>query len=344
MLKRSFAWFAATWLFVGTVTAKEAAPDGMVWIEAGEFSMGSDHQLARPDEQPIHRVRVDGYWIDRTEVTNAAFSRFVEATGYVTTAEKKPDVDELMKQLPPGTPRPNEDDLVAASLVFSPPNRPVPLNNVGAWWRWVHGASWRHPQGPGSSIEGKDDYPVVHISWYDATAYCEWAGKRLPTEAEWEFAARGGLDGMPFTWGDAPLSDEEPQANIWQGRFPDRNTGADGHTRLAPVGQFPPNGYGLVDTAGNVWEWTADWFRRDTYATRVKELGEGGVAVNPPGPDESFDPTEPYTPKRTSRGGSFLCNDSYCSSYRPSARMGTSPDTGLSHTGFRCVKSPAADD
>lgn len=330
-------------LLTASVQAKEAVPDGMVWIEGGEFSMGSDHPLSRANERPIHRVRVDGFWIDRTEVTNAQYREFVEATGYVTTAEKVPDVDEMMKQLPPGTPRPKEEDLVAASLVFSPPNRPVPLNNVGAWWRWVHGANWKHPQGPGSSIEGKDNYPAVHISWYDATAYCEWAGKRLPTEAEWEFAARGGLDGEPFTWGNAPLSDEEPQANIWQGRFPDRNTGADGYTRVAPVGKFPANGYGLRDMAGNVWEWTADWFHHETYAMRAKKVGEGQVSVNPKGAAKSFDPNQPYTPQRATRGGSFLCNDSYCASYRPAARMGTSPDTGLSHTGFRCVKSPATD-
>jgi len=316
------------------------APEGMVWVPGGEFAMGSDFRLARPDEQPIHRVRVDGFWIDQTEVTNAEFREFVDATGYVTVAEKAPEVEEIMAQLPPGTPPPKEEDLVAASLVFTPPDRPVPLNNAGAWWSWSPGADWRHPEGPDSSIEGRDDHPVVQVAWYDAVAYCEWAGKRLPTEAEWEYAARGGLDGEPFGWGDEPLSETDPQCNIWQGNFPNRNTEADGYVTAAPVKRFEPNGYGLYDMAGNVWEWTADWFRRDTYALRVKRLGEGAVAVNPKGPSKSFDPTQPYTPQRTTRGGSFLCSDSYCSSYRPSARMGCSPDTGLSHTGFRCVKSP----
>ncbi|MEO0529306.1 MAG: formylglycine-generating enzyme family protein [Planctomycetota bacterium] len=315
------------------------APAGMVWIDGGEFSMGSDHPLSRPDERPIHRVRVDGFWIDQTEVTNAEFREFVEATGYVTVAEKAPTVEEIMEQLPPGTPPPKQEDLVAASLVFTPTEQPVPLNNPAAWWRWVPGTDWRHPEGPDSSIEGKDDYPVVHVAWYDAVAYCEWAGKRLPTEAEWEYAARGGLDGQPFTWGDAPLSEEQPQANIWQGHFPNENTATDGYPRAAPVNQFPANGYGLFDMGGNVWEWTADWFRRDAYARRVKKIGKSSVAVNPQGPSESFDPQQPYTPQRSTRGGSFLCNDSYCASYRPSARMGCSPDTGLSHTGFRCVKS-----
>lgn len=313
--------------------------DGMVWVPGGEFAMGSTFRLARPNEKPIHQVRVGGFWMDQTEVTNAQFREFVEATGYVTTAEKPPELEDIMKQLPPGTPPPSKDQLVAASLVFSPPNRPVPLDNVQAWWRWVHGANWKRPQGPGSSIQGKDDHPAVHVSWYDATEYAKWAGKRLPTEAEWEFAARGGLDGKPFTWGDEPLSETKPQTNIWQGRFPDRNSGADGYTRAAPVKQFKPNGYGLYDMAGNVWEWTDDWFRHDTYALRVKRLGEGVVADNPKGPKKSFDPSQPYTPQRVTRGGSFLCSDSYCSSYRPAARMGTSPDTGLSHTGFRCVRS-----
>lgn len=325
---------------VGASAAAPAeAPPGMVWVPGGEFAMGSVDRLARPDEQPIHRVRVDGFWIDPTEITNAQFRKFVEATGYVTVAERVPDLDEIMKQLPPGTRLPKAKDLVAASLVFTPPKRPVPLNNVGLWWSWSPGADWRHPEGLGSSLEGKDDYPVVHVAWYDAVAYCEWAGKRLPTEAEWEYAARGGIDGAPFVWGEAPLSEAQPQANIWQGNFPNENTKADGYVTAAPVRSYEPNGYGLYDTAGNVWEWTADWFRRDTYALRVKEFGDR-VAENPAGPDKSFDPNQPFTPQRATRGGSFLCNDSYCASYRPSARMGCSPDTGLSHTGFRCVKSP----
>lgn len=302
--------------------------------------MGSDDPLARPIERPIHRVRVKGFWVDKTEVTNAQFREFVDATGYVTVAEKPPEIEEIMAQLPPGTPPPKEEDLVAASLVFVPPNHRVPLNNAGAWWRWVHGADWRHPAGPESSIDGKDDHPVVHVAHYDAVAYAKWAGKRLPTEAEWEYAARGGLEGKPFTWGDDALSDDQPQCNIWQGEFPIRNTMTDGYARTAPVGRFPANDYGLYDMAGNVWEWTSDWFRTDAYARRVRLLGPEGVAENPTGPNDSFDPNQPFTPQRVTRGGSFLCNDSYCSSYRPSARMGCSPDTGLSHTGFRCVMSP----
>lgn len=335
-----FLWAATA---AGAGEPPGPAPEGMAWVPGGEFSMGSDFRLARPDERPIHRVRVDGFWIDETEVTNAEFREFVDATGYVTVAEKPPELEEIMAQLPPGTPPPKEEDLVAASLVFVPPNHRVPLNNVGAWWRWVHGANWRHPAGPESSIAGKDDHPVVHVAYYDALAYAEWAGKRLPTEAEWEYAARGGLEGKPFTWGDEPLSEEQPQCNIWQGEFPVRNTMKDGYARTAPVGSFPANGYGLYDMAGNVWEWTTDWFRRDAYARRLKKLGADEAAVNPTGPADSFDPNQPYTPQRVTRGGSFLCNDVYCSSYRPSARMGCSPDTGLAHTGFRCVKSPPTD-
>lgn len=313
----------------------------MVWVEGGAFSMGSTHPLARRDESPIHRVKVDGFWIDKTEVTNAEFTRFVEATGYETTAERAPTIEEIMSQLPPGTPPPKQEDLVAASLVFTPPDHEVPLTAVAAWWRWKPGANWRHPEGPGSSIENRMDHPVVHISWYDAVAYAEWAGKRLPTEAEWEYAARGGLDGEPFTWGDAPLSDEEPQTNIWQGRFPMKNTELDGYVHTAPVGTYAPNGYGLVDMAGNVWEWTADWYRPDTYAIHKSALDKAGADAieNPKGPPASKNPNEPYGIHRVQRGGSFLCSDSYCASYRPSARMPGSPDSGASHIGFRCVVS-----
>lgn len=309
------------------------APQGMLWIPGGHFTMGSDHSLARKNELPLHRVYVDGFWMDVTEVTNAQFQKFVEATGYVTTAERSVQWEELKKQVPPGTAKPSDEELRPGSLVFTPPDVAVTLSDMRGWWTWTTGASWRHPEDPTSSIEGRDDHPVVQVSWDDAVAYCKWAGKQLPTEAQWEFAARGGLQRKPFVWGDTPLSDENPQANVWQGKFPHSNTKADGYVRTAPVKSFAPNGFGLYDLAGNVWEWTSDWYRPDTYALRA---GQDGVR-NPTGPDESYDPHQPFTPLRVQRGGSFLCNDVYCASYRPAARMPCSPDTGMSHVGFRCV-------
>lgn len=296
--------------------------------------MGSTDRQAKPDEQPVHPVQLDGFWIRRTPVTNAEFRQFVEATGYVTTAEKTPALEEIMKNLPPGTPPPAKEMLIPASLVFQQTIRPVPLNNPYVWWRWQGGADWRHPEGPDSSIEGKDDHPVVHVSWFDASAYAEWAGMRLPTEAEWEYAARGGLNQKPYVWGEEAVDQGTVKINIWEGRFPVENTAKDGFTSTSPVDHFKPNGYGLYDMAGNVWEWVNDWYRPDTYARRA---ASETPAVNPQGPDNSYDPQEPYTSKRVTRGGSFLCNDSYCSGYRPSARMKTSPDTSLVHTGFRCV-------
>ena len=314
-------------------------PPGMVWIPGGEFTMGGADPLARPDESPRHRVRVDGFWMDQTEVTNAQFRRFVEATGYTTTAERAVDWEELRKQAPPGTPRPPDEALRPGSLVFTPPDRPVGLGNPGQWGTWTAGASWRHPEGPRSSIDGQDDHPVVHVSHEDAAAYCQWAGKRLPTEAEWEYAARGGLEGKINCWGDEPVS--PGRANIWQGRFPDQNTLDDGYARTAPVGSYPPNGYGLRDMAGNVWEWCSDRYRGDEYARRARDAGESGVIVNPRGPITPPAPTDRYV----HRGGSYLCNDSYCASYRPSARMSATPDTSLQHLGFRCVQPgpPPAD-
>ena len=308
-------------------------PTGMAWIPGGEFLMGSDDPSAPPTERPAHRVRVDGFWIDATEVTNAKFRVFVEATGYATTAERPIDWDQLRRQLPPGTPRPPDDRLVPGSLVFVPPESPGSLADQSAWWHWVAGASWRHPEGPGSSIAGRDDHPVVQVSWDDALAYARWAGKRLPTEAEWEFAARGGLFGRKYAWGDELQPGPRPLANTWQGRFPGRNTVEDGFARTAPVGSFPPNGFGLSDMVGNVWEWTADWYRPDTYRSDSAQP----VTPNPTGPPASFDPEEPDQPRRTTRGGSFLCSPNYCSNYRPAARRGTATDSGMSHLGFRCV-------
>jgi formylglycine-generating enzyme len=315
-----------------TKLGTSGAPPGMRRVPAGEFTMGTPSG-GHPVERPAHRVRVGEFWIDETEVTNAQFRRFVEATGHVTTAERKPDWEELKKQVPPGTPRPDDAQLVPGSLVFTPTPGPVPLTNAVAWWRWVPGANWRHPEGPESTIDGKDDHPVVHVSWDDAMAYAKWAGKRLPTEAEWEYAARGGLDGKRFVWGDEPPDGEKPPVNIWHGDFPHRNTNRDGFERTAPVKSYRPNGYGLYEMAGNVWEWCGDWYRADAYAQRAGR----GVVANPKGPDDSFDPNEPHAPKRVTRGGSFLCHVSYCESYRPGARRGTAPDTGMSHIGIRCV-------
>jgi formylglycine-generating enzyme required for sulfatase activity len=315
------------------------APEGMVWIPGGEFTMGSNERDVSPAERPAHRVRVDGFWMDETDVTNAQFSRFVEATGYITTAEKAPTVEEIMRYAAPGRSPPKQEDLVPASVVFVPPDHPVPLKDASQWWKWTPGANWRHPEGPGSSIEGKDDHPVVHVSWFDATAYAKWAGKRLPTEAEWEFAARGGLAGKKYVWGDEPFSEERPQCNNFQGHFPDNNTAKDGFERTSPVKAFPPNGYGLYDMAGNVWQWCADWYLPNAYALTAGQ----DVLVNPTGPERSFDPSV-RPPERVHRGGSFLCCVGYCFNYRPSARMGCTPDSGMSHLGFHCVMTPTAAD
>jgi len=316
-------------------TAK--SPEGMVWIPGGTFVMGGVGELARADELPQHRVRVTGFWIDRTEVTNRQFRKFVEATGYVTTAERSTDWEEFRKQLPPGTPKPPDEFLAPGSLRFTPPDRPVALNDFSAWWSFEPGVNWRYPQGPGSGIKGKADHPVVHVSWIDAQAYAKWAGKRLPTEAQWEYAARGGLERQPFAWGSEERPGGKHLANTYQGRFPDAPLLIDGHLGTAPAGAYPPNGYGLIDMIGNAWEWTADWYHPDTY---LKRRSCGGVMVNPPGPDTPHDPSEPRVPKRTIRGGSFLCHVSYCASYRPSARMRQHPADSAGHIGFRCIKLP----
>lgn len=313
------------------------APQGMVWIPGGEFAMGAEDKDARKDEKPLHRVKVDGYWLDSTPVTNRQFQAFVDATHYVTTAEKAPTLEEIMSQVPPGTPEPAPELLVAASLVFVPPSHPVPLNDLRAWWTWKSGADWKHPSGPDSSIVGKEDHPVVHISWLDAQAYATWAGKRLPTEAEWEFAAIGGRTGVRYSWGNEEFSNEAPQANIWQGTFPNKSTKSNGEFGTTAVRSFAANPYGLYDMAGNVWEWCQDFYHEGYYA----ELAQKGLAVDPQGPSTSYDSAEPYATKRVHRGGSFLCHESYCKGYRLSARMKTAPDTSLSHLGFRCAKSGA---
>ncbi len=299
------------------------APVGMVWIAAGEFTMGSPQF---PDSQPLHRVRVDGFWMDRTEVTNAQFARFVEATSYVTVAERKPGTDEF-----PGVP---PEELVAGSLVFSRPAGQVSLHNYLQWWAFVPGANWRHPFGPSSSIKERMNHPVVHIAYEDAEAYARWAGKRLPTEAEWEYAARGGLDSKAYVWGDEFMPEGKYLANTFQGRFPDRNTKRDGFDATAPVATFPPNGYGLYDMAGNVWEWCSDWYRPSWGISAKPEA----LRTNPKGPKSSFDPHEPTVKKRVQKGGSFLCTDQYCTRYMPGGRGKGELMTGLNHLGFRCVK------
>lgn len=296
----------------------------MAWIPAGKFTMGAND--GQPDEQPLHDVKVRGFWMDRYEVTNEQFSKFVEATGYRTTAEQNPDPAQF-----PGAPAEN---LVPGSVVFTPPARVETLNNHMQWWSYVKGANWRHPEGPESSLEGRMRHPVVHVSFYDCEAYAKWAGKRLPTEAEWEYAARGGLEQNIYPWGRERFQKGLWLMNIWQGQFPSENLAQDGYKSTAPVGSFPPNAFGLHDMAGNVWEWVADWYRPDYYAQSPRD--------NPKGPADSFDPDEPGMPKRVGRGGSFLCSDMYCKGYRTSARQKTSPDTGLSHTGFRCVKDAPA--
>lgn len=317
------------------VSQTKADHSGMILVKGGRFAMGGDSIWGRADEFPRHQVEVSSFYIDSHEVTNLQFKTFVDATGYVTTAEKKPDWEELKKQVPPGTAKPSDDVFVAASLVFTPPGHEVALDNAAIWWTWVPGASWRHPEGPKSNISGKDDYPVVQVSWEDAMAYCQWAGKRLPTEAEWEFAARGGQTTAIYPWGTELVTKGKKKANVWDGHFPNQNTGLDGYVGAAPVGQFSPNAIGLYDMAGNVWEWVSDWYRADYY----QECQAKGLIIDPQGPNSSLDPAEPYAQKKVVRGGSFLCNDQYCSGFRIGARMKTSWDTGLNHTGFRCVVS-----
>ncbi len=304
----------------------------MVLIPGGRFSMGGDDAQAWRDEFPKHDVLIDSFWMDIHEVTNAQFAQFVSETGYVTTAEKAVDWNELKKSLPPGTPKPDEALLAPASLVFIPSEKPVDLRDVSQWWQWRKGANWRQPEGPGSSIEGKELHPVVHVSWYDAVAYCKWSGKRLPTEAEWEYASRGGIQNAVYTWGNEAIEKGNAKANTWEGSFPYQNKLRDGYYLTAPVQHFNANGYGLYDMSGNVWEWCADLYHEEYYQTL-----EGKITDNPKGPTTSYDSNEPLAEKRVTRGGSFLCHDSYCSGYRNSMRMKTTPDTGSIHTGFRTV-------
>lgn len=311
------------------------SPKGMIWIPGGEYSMGANDppdmddvgMKATLDARPIHRVYVDGFYMDKTDVTNAQFAEFVRATGYVTVAERAPRAEDF-----PDAPREN---LVAGGVVFSPPDHSVSLNDHFQWWSYVKGANWRHPSGPRSSVKGRENYPVVQIAYEDAVAYAKWEGKRLPTEAEWEFAARGGLAGKPFVWGDQFRPNGKWMANTHQGHFPDTDTGEDGFIGIAPVAQYPANPYGLYDMAGNVWQWTSDWYRPDYYK-RLASIG--GVARNPRGPETPFDPAEPAEPKKVHRGGSYLCTDQYCSRYIVGTRGKGEISTGTNHLGFRCVK------
>jgi formylglycine-generating enzyme required for sulfatase activity len=317
--------------------APGSPPPGMVWIPGGEFSMGAAESpdmnmvgmQATTDSRPVHRVYVDGFWMDTTEVTNEQFAKFVEATRYVTIAERTPRAEDF-----PGAP---PENLVAGAVVFSPPAHPVPLNDHFQWWSYVKHADWRHPEGPKSNLKGREQYPVVQVAYDDAVAFATWAGKRLPTEAEWEFAARGGLSGKLYAWGDEFTPGGHVMANTFQGHFPDKDTGEDGYEGLGPVAKFDRNGYGLYDVAGNVWEWTSDWYRPDYYAQLAST---GVVARNPRGPDTPYDPSEPTEKKRVHRGGSFLCTDQYCSRYMVGTRGKGEGNTGTNHVGFRLVKLP----
>jgi formylglycine-generating enzyme len=307
-------------------------PD-MVWIPGGTFQMGSEDHY--PEERPVRRVSVDGFWMDRTPITNASFARFVAETGHVTMAETPPN--------PADYPGAKKELLYPGSLVFVKPPNPVDLRDFHNWWRFVLGADWRHPRGPNSTIKGREQYPVVHVAYSDAEAYASWAGKALPTEAEWEFAARGGLDGAEYAWGNEIEVDGKLMANFWQGEFPWQNLKQDGFEGTSPVGAFPPNGYGLVDVTGNVWEWTTDW-----YALPPEEAKPQKACCtphNPRGGDESasYDPRQPEIriPRKVIKGGSHLCAPNYCRRYRPAARFPEPIDTSTAHLGFRCIVRPA---
>lgn len=309
-----------------------AAPDSgeMVLIKGGTFIMGGVGKEVPPDELPLHDVKLDDFYLDRTPVTNEQFLKFAEATQYVTVAERpltSKDVPGLLPQF----------EGKSASLCFRPPPNLKDTRDAYQWWAPVVGANWRHPDGEGTDLKGLEKHPVVHVCYQDAVAYCRWAGKRLPTEAEYEYAERGGLDSQEYAWGSEKNPGGKWMANIWQGEFPNQCLVEDGYKRTSPVGSFPPNGYGLVDMSGNVWEWTSDWYRPDTYE-KIAKNPDKAARHNPKGPEDSYDPDEPGAWKKVTRGGSFMCSDNYCRGYRPSARMKTSVDTGLQNTGFRCAK------
>jgi formylglycine-generating enzyme len=313
-------------------------PAGMVLLPSGDFIMGSESELAKQNEKPAHKVHLDPFWIDETDVTNRQFAAFVAATHYVTTAEKKPDWETLKVQLPPGTPKPADSQLVPGAMVFVGTHNTVPLDDASRWWRFIPGANWRHPEGPHSTIAGKEDYPVVQISYEDANAFAKWAGKRLPTEAEWEYAARGGMEQANYTWGNEFKPDGKRMANTFAGKeFPVMNPTEQFHIGTTKVKSYPPNGYGLYDMTGNVWQWVSDWYRADAFVIEAQET----KPTNPRGPETSYDPAHGIpvdAPERVIRGGSFLCDEHFCMSYRPSARRGVDPFNPMSHIGFRLVK------
>ena len=314
-------------------------PKGMVWIPGGEFLQGAvpQDEAAMDHEKPQHPVKVDGFFMDITEVTNAEFAKFIDATGYVTMAEREIDWNEMKKQLPEGTPKPHDSVLQPGSLMFKKTKSSVPnLYDFSPWWSWSIGTNWKHPSGPDSNIEGKDNHPVVHVCYEDAEAYCVWAGRRLPTEAEWEFAARANQQNTTYFWGD-DRSVLSKQANSWEGEFPVNNTLEDGFERTAPVKTYPANNFGLFDMAGNVWEMTTDWYNLNYYN---EVAATNTTLVNPKGANKAYNPNNPYIKEKIIKGGSFLCSDSYCASYRVSSRMGTSLDSSAEHVGFRTVATP----
>jgi formylglycine-generating enzyme len=305
-----------------------SVPKGMSWVPGGTFLMGSDNFY--PEERPASRVAVDGFWTDEHPVTNALFRRFVKATGYVTVAERSPD--------PADYPDADPSLLVPGSLVFSKTSGPVDLRDVSNWWAYVPGACWWHPEGPSSNLGGRERHPVVHVTHEDAEAYARWAGKELPTEGEWEFAARGSLEGATYAWGDEFAPKGKTMANTWQGRFPWENLKTKRYEGTSPVKSYPPNGYGLYDMTGNVWEWTSDYF-----STRHPEEAEKPCCVltnprvdSPEGSRAVGQPGE-HIPRRVIKGGSHLCAPNYCLRYRPAARQGEAADTSTSHIGFRCI-------
>ena len=323
--------------FVKELPAEVEIPKGMVWVPGGNFVQGAveSDKLAMKHEKPAHAVVVDGFFMDETEVTNAQFEEFVNEAGYVTVAERKVDWEEIKKHLSPNVPKPPDSVLQPGSLIFlKPKNKILNLYDYSKWWHWKVGANWRQPHGRGSSIEGKENFPVTHISLEDALQYCKWIGRRLPTEAEWEFAARGGNDKNIFTWGK-DIARLSSMANTWQGDFPSSNTVEDGFENKSPVKSYPPNSYGLYDLAGNAWEWTQDWYNVQYY----QELSMHGVIKNPQGAERAYNPGNPRVQEKVIKGGSFLCNASYCASFRVSARMPSSIDSAQEHLGFRTVLS-----
>ena len=319
---------SAAAVHVNTAGAPGPAPSGMVWVPGGTFWMGCE-DCGMPDALPVHLVAIDAFWMDSAPVTNAEFERFVKATGYVTVAERP-----LRPADFPGVPR---DKLVPGSAVFHATSSPVPLDDPLQWWRYTPGANWKHPEGPGSTVLKRSDHPVVHVAFEDAAAYAKWVGKRLPTEAEFEFAARGGLDRHRYPWGNDLTPGGKAAANIWQGQFPVKDRGEDGYLGTSPVTAFAPNGFGLYDMGGNVWQWCADWYRPDAYSSAQA----GAVAHNPQGPADSFDPQEPGAAKRVLRGGSYLCTDQYCARYLVGSRGKGEVASGTSNLGFRLVQSVA---